>query len=543
MRTVVRRGRPRRSWGPVDKALACLVCLLLVAGGVALTVSLWPEECGEGLEAAGSPQECIGVTDEAFVFDEELKALIGDVAAENARVEQEWESPQNGRARIPYVRIALMMPYTEDATSAMTMSLIKHALAGAHLAQLRANADSGLQFQLLMANDGKDLNHWEPVVEQLAGMTGGESPLVAVLGYPSSTAATQHAADALSRKSIPSIGPVIFSTDMSSDYLFKNSASNEHLARALEQYLERRPGSEKGFLVWDSRKHDNYAVNLRGELTRRFGDAYGLRQRNSSYLGTIGDDAGIPKRFAPIAQKICLTEVDTVFYAGRDRDLPGLISQLAGQANCDHEQKMRIMKVGVGLDPALTTQETTEDLREARITLVNAADVHPRWWKQQGARQPPGFAGFHELFRQRSPEWDLGPKPLDDGYTVMYHDAFTAAAQASDASYFAANDGTEDQKQPVMPSKHDVYNTLVNMSVLGTEDGSDCVNCVRGASGTFGFDADPSTDKWAVCKPVPIVRYPAGDAPGGKPGGEHDGERAEDELYRTHQDVFGGGCF
>lgn len=530
MRLLTRR---RRSLGPIDKAVIGLLCLVLVAGGVVLTVSLWPEKCGEGLEEVGPAGECIGVTDKAFVFDEDLEALIHDVAEENARVEQEWKSPEDGKARVPYVKIALMMPFTEDSSSAMTMELIRHALAGAHLAQLRANQDSDLQYQLLLANDGKDLNHWDPVVKQLAGMTDDESPLVAVVGWPSSTPATQLAADALSKAHIPSVGPVIFSTDMSSEYLFKNSASNEHLVLALDQYLEKNPGSGEGFLVWDSRKHDNYSINLREEYKRRFGEEYGLRQRNSSYLGTIGDDVGIPRRFRPVAQAICLTEADTVFYAGRDRDLPSLISQLAGQANCDHEQEIRIMKVGVGLDPALTTPEVTEDLREARITLVNAADVHPRWWRQNTSRhEPPGFDGFHETFLRYGGAWDLGAKPLDDGYTIMYHDAFQAAAQASDESFSAANEKAGDQPQPDMPSSRDVYRTLVNMSVLATKDGSDCVACVSGASGTFGFDAEPSTDKWAVCKPVPVVLYP-----------ERSGrDRSGGDLYRTHQDVFGGRC-
>lgn len=535
MRTLM---RPRRSWGALDKAVAGLLCLLLLGGGAVLTVSLLPEEpkkppkCGEDLQQIGSAKECIGVTDEAFIFDKDLKVLIRDVAGENARVEQEWRAPKDGRPQIPYVKIALMMPFTEDASSAMTMDLIKHALAGAHLAQLRANQDSDLQFKLLLANDGKDLNHWEPVVEELSGMTDDESPLVAVIGYPSSTPATQHAADALSKASIPSIGPVIFSTDMSSEYLFKNSASNEHLVLALDRYLEKHPGSGNGYLVWDSRKHDNYAINLREEFELRFGEEYGLRQRNSPYLGTTGEDQGIPKRFGPIAQEICLTEADTVFFAGRDRDLPSLVSKLAGQANCRPEREIRLVKVGVGLAPALTTKESTEDLREAGITLVNAADVHPRWWQDDGARRPPGFAGFHELFLEHSPEWALGPEPLDDGYTIMYHDAFLVASQASDASFTAAeNRETEGGEKSGMPSNHDVYQTIIGMNVLGTEDGTDCRDCVRGASGTFGFDDYTSTDKWPVCKPVPVVIYP--DMP--------DGARSDD-LYRTHQDVFDGQC-
>lgn len=516
----------------VYKAVIGVLCLSLVAG---LAVVWWtsrPEECGEGLEQTGPAGECVGVTEHAYVFDDGIKQLVTSVATENARVRGEWEVSGDAPPT-PYVRIALMMPYTFDATSALTMDLIKHALAGAHAAQLRANQGPGLQYQLLMANNGKDLDHWEPVVEQLAGLTGGESPLVAVMGYPNSVPATQDAAEALSKEKIPSISPVITSPDMSADRLFKAGASNEHLAQALEEHLARDGGAREGFLVWDSRKQDNYAQNLREVFMDHFGGAYGLRKRNGSYLGVIGEDAGIPQRFTPLAQKICLTGADTLFFAGRDRDLPALVTQLSEQPSCDHEKPLRIIKVGIGQHPVLTGEKITREMQEARITLVNAVDVDPRWW-EGGAEAPRGFAAFEEVFELLSEEAGLGAKPLDDGYAVMYHDSFTIAAQAADASFTAANEeGSTESDDYRMPTKNDVYHTIINMSVLGTKDGSDCVDCVRGASGTFGFDADPETDKWPVCKPVPVVEYPASAA------SRKEGDR---EPYRTHQDIFGGEC-
>lgn len=525
-----------RVWGRGDKAVAGLLSLLLLAGLFVLADTLLPEECGDGLEAVGEPRQCIGVTAGEHVFADQLKELIDSVKAENARVEEEWEN--KGGQKVPYVKVALMMPYTADPSSAMDKSLIKHALAGAHLAQLRANEDSNLQFQLLLANNGKELQQWEPVVEQLTGMTDDPSPLVAVMGYPSSTPATLAAADALSKAQIPSIGPVITSQDMSSEYLFKTSASNKHLARALEQYLAEHPGKGKGFLVWDSRETDNYAVNLKAVFEKRFGTEYGLRRRTASYVGTMGENLGIPVRFDPIAQEICINDVDTVFFAGRDHDLPALISELAGTANCADNRPIRIVKVGIGLDPGITDPPITEKMREAGIVTVGAADVHPRWWKKNEG-QPPGFSRFHDRYQEHAEDWELGEDALDDGYTIMYHDAFTVAAKAADESYTAAN--LDADKEFVMPSSHDIYNTIRNMSVP-SGDGTDCVNCVRGASGTFGFDAAPETDQWAVCKPVPVIVYPRpGGGPDGK-GGDRGGGKAPDGRYRTYQDLFGGQC-
>lgn len=539
-----------RVWLPVHKLIAAVVSLVVLAGVITIAVSLTGdgEPCGEGLRETGKAKECVGVSEGDHIFDEELAGVIRGIKAENDRVRDGWEDPEDGKARIPYVRIALMMPMTDDASSAMTVELIRNGLVGAYAAQLRANQDSGLRYQLLLANDGKDLDHWRPVVDQLAGMTRGDAPLVAVMGFSSSTPDTQQAADALSARKIPVVAPVITSADMSSEYLFKTSASNEHFALALERYLGAHPGSGKGFLVWDSRKQDNYSQNLREVLMGHFDEDYGLRKRNASYLGETGEDAGIPQRFSSIAQKICLTKADTVFFAGRDRDLPGLVSQLADQASCEHKKQIRIMKVGIGLDPVFTDAETTEKMRKARITTVGGSDIDPRWWRP-GTAQPPGFAAFHEVYEGLERKLKLDGKALDDGYTVMYYDAFTALAQAADESFTAANDGAGDEGgggddgggdgggAQRMPTKDDVYNTMINMNVLGTEDGTDCVNCIRGASGTFGFDADPATDKWPVCKPVPVIEYPAGKPVKG------DKEKGEDgQAYRTHEDIFDGGC-
>ncbi|MEK8143366.1 hypothetical protein NKH18_18205 [Streptomyces sp. M10(2022)] len=63
-----------------------------------------------------------------------------------------------------------------------------------------------------------------------------------------------------------------------------------------------------------------------------------------------GDEAGIPRRFSSAAQKICFSGADTVFFAGRDMDLPHLVKQLAATSTCDLSQPIRILKVGIGLD-------------------------------------------------------------------------------------------------------------------------------------------------------------------------------------------------
>jgi hypothetical protein len=534
-----------RALGPADKAVVLAVGVVLLVAVAFVVVRLLPEKCGGGLEAAGD--ECVGVTAGVLQGDPELEGLIRAVADENARVERSWTHPENGQASIPYVRIALMMPFTSDATSTMSTEQIARALAGAHAAQLRANAQAGPRYQLLLANDGKDLEHWEPVVDRLAGMTDDEAPLVGVFGMPSSTPDTLAAAKALSAHRIPAIGPILTSTTMEAGYLFKTSPSNELFAEALREYLDKNPGNGTGFLVSDRRERDSYTADLREVFLAHFGKEYGLKQRQASYLGLTGDDEGVPQRFSDAARSICLTEADTVFFAGRDHDLPHLVDRLANEPSCDHGKPTRILKVGIGMDPESTTTDITEQLRQARVTLVDAASVDTRSWAGN-EKLPAGPRGFLKQFEKlraklrndpaHKQPW--GNKPLDDGYAVMYYDAFTVLSQATGRAYDDINgerEGKEGEAEtsgaPILPRHDDVYNTVINMNILGTQSGASCVNCVRGASGTFGFDDSPDTRKWAVCKPVPVIEYP-------EPASGVKTKAAG--MYRSYEDIFNGTC-
>lgn len=521
-------------WGPADKAIAAVVGLALLAGLFGLYVVLRPDACDAGLQKKGG--ECVGVTEYAFDADPEIAGLIQAVAKENARVKKGWEDPGD-KSPIPYVRIALMMPFTADATSAMTMEQIKLSLAGAHAAQLQANANSGPYYQLLLANDGKDLDKWSPVVDKLSTMVDKQSPLVGAIGMPSSTSETLKAIKYLTEKQIPSIGPVITSSDMNAKYFFKTSPSNDLFAQALKSYLKEIPGESRGFLVFDNRDQDVYSNNLRQVFDDTFGKEYGLVTRRASFMGVTGDEAGIPRRFSSAAQGICATHADTVFFAGRDMDLPQLVRQLAAQPSCEHDQPVRILKVGIGLDPPLTTPELTRQMKKAKITLVAAASVDPQWWKPEQHRLwSDALTGFLERFRMLEGEPKPDEKPLDDGYAIMYHDAFTVVSRAVDQTYDDVNDNDrKSSAKAVMPSKDDVYNTMINMSIQDKADGrSSCVNCIRGASGTFGFDNSQSTQRWPVCKPVPVIEYPA-------PSG---GKTRKNPLtpFRTYEDHYSNGC-
>ncbi|MFH8791469.1 ABC transporter substrate-binding protein [Streptomyces sp. NPDC017941] len=522
----------RNGFGPLDKAVAVLVPLVLIAVGVVVYLATRPGDCAGGLERRDG--ECVGVTGEVFEANDDIEALVEAVADENARVAKAWSAPKQGETPMPYGRIALMMPFTSDDSSAMTADMIRRALAGAHAAQLRANSSGGPHYQLLMAPDGKDLDEWRPVVDDLEELTDDrQTPLVGVMGLPSSTPETRDAMRALSERRIATVGPVITSADMNAPYFFKTSPNNDLLVDALDQYLKKNKGRGKGFLVFDSRPDDVYSRNLHRLLEKKFGAKYGLRKRSASFLGSTGPVAGIPQRFQSAAQKICVTDSDTVFFAGRDQDLPALVKRLSQEPSCDRDNPVRILKVGIGLEPTLTTDELTAMLRETRTTLVAAASVTPEWWRTKNGA-PVGLGGFLSVFEKMRKPYDLGAKPLDDGYAIMYHDAFMLLANAFDRSYSEANEGTDGSTgtpSPVRtPTKDDVYNTLIDASIVDTGESTRCIGCLQGAAGTYGFEKSSDTDQWPVCKPVPVIEHPA--AKHRRPG----------TTYRTFAKTFRHPC-
>lgn len=504
---------PPKEWGPLEWLVTAVVVMALVAGGITWGNSR-PGPCGDGLEEIAG--ECVGVVDHAFDADEKTRSLIEAVADENARVKQDWENPSGNKARIPYVRIALMMPFTSDEASAMTGDMIRRALAGAFAAQLEANSASGPHYQLLFAPDGKDLSQWKPVVDRLAELARDtEAPLVGVTGIPSSTTETRKAVAELTRRGIPTVGPVITAASMNFRYFFKTSPNNDQFAQALTRYLDRYPQKEKGLLLWDSREGDVYSKNLREVFERYFGKTYDLKNHNSHYIGSSGDDQGIPRRFADAVARICRDKADTVFFAGRDQDLPAFINRLANEGGCDRSGKLRILKVGIGLEPTLTSDDIKGSLRRANATIVDASAYDPDWAKG-GAEAPSGFAPFHARFNKLKEEHKLGSKPLADGYAAMYYDGFALLVSAVDRTY------SEIDKGGSLPTTKDMYSTLT----ISTISGGECTGCLVGAGGTYGFTGPGENDQWAVCKPVPIVEFPSAARSDGK-------EKLP--LYRTYR--------
>ncbi|MEU0473351.1 ABC transporter substrate-binding protein [Streptomyces olivaceus] len=471
-------------------------------------------------------QECIGVTAEAYSFDSDLGDILG-------RIEDENEAARTSGK--PVVSVAVVMPYTAQSPgAAMSQELIQHSLQGAYVAQQAHNhgpATGDTAVQLLFANVGEDLSHWETVTDALAARRGGDAPVVAAIGFPNSDDATLAAVrEGLRPARIPAVSAVLSSRDMEDPYLFKVSPSTDQFVDALQRYVSANEVDRKNaFMIADDRD-DNYVYNLREAFRIEFGEQYGINpdeveRPTETYTGIKGPDQGTPQIFRRAVAAMCAVDAHTVFLAGRDADLPPFLETIDRTSSCNQgsdADPLRILRVSTGRAPETESDEMRRIAESNNIEIVTAVAVDaPRW--RDGAdgdeQVPTAFARFAASYDQHFDEnSDTGA--LDDGYAVMYHDALTAVGTA----VAAARDNEIDAV-----THNDVYDELRR----GSPREHCAATCVQGASGVFTFadesagaEAGEGSERvdglWPVCKPVPMVTFPVE-------------RRDKSPLYRTYQ--------
>ncbi|GAB7106790.1 hypothetical protein JCM4814A_51040 [Streptomyces phaeofaciens JCM 4814] len=432
--------------------------------------------CAGGLTRTGS--ECVGVADPvvpAGTFGPELSGIVGKIAQENRRVAEESARDK----RKPFVKVALVMPYSANDSSPMAWQAIRESLDGAYTAQCRANGCPGLKsrkatglpggvpgVQLLLANEGSEQQHWKAVADRLATMTTGSHPVVAAAGLGVSLPETQRLADRLSALKIPAVGGPLTATSLESPYLFKTSPSNlEHIS-AVRKHLEGTNGGEqRGFLVYDT-NDDLYVQTLRDAFDQEFKDAIG--KRRTGYVGSTKDHV-VPKLFGQAVQNICYSKSELVFYAGRDNDFPDFVKALADRGLCSQAagdlRPITVVTCWSGRSAFSGNPARVTDLVRDRITVVDVSVLSPETWKK-GTDNPPGFDSFRSGFE----ELGFTDKELGDGYAIMNHDAVLTVAWAAES--FANQSGG------AVPGPQDMYNQIINLHAS---------NWVAAASGNLEF--------------------------------------------------------
>ena len=478
--------RPRRyRW----VALVVVGLVLVIAAGVGVNTMV--HACGGlGSGVTEIDGECVGVTDGSYVFEEAYREVQERIAAENKRVDDIVNDPEQNPNRA--VTVALLNPMTVTETSAFTLDEVRNQLEGVYTAQYRANhsrfvEDPDPLIRLMLANEGSNQEQWQPVVDQLVEMKDADAPLNAVVGLGNSLRLTELAAKKLSvEHGIPTIGAIVTADQLNSTNIpgfVRVTPSNQDYVRSLRAYLQRRPELDSAILVYDSNsgaRGDIFVKSLRDDLTREFGDL--IQFADPSFVGKLIPSDASPSLFAGITTNICAVMPKVVFFAGRKADLRDFLNSL-GSRTC---RDTPLTVVTVDADPNVFGGDVA--LRNQKITVVYADATDPRGWVAGAADETPqNFPEFQQAFE------DLGfpVEHLDDGGAISYHDAVLTAVKAS---RIAA------RQRLGPPGAADVRLQLLNLNTAFP---------VPGASGTLSFGDRNVRPGDPAGKPVPVLEVPA----------------------------------
>lgn len=486
-----------------------VVLLVLAAGGygvhvlverhqqrVATQALLCPGLTGTGGPGFGLSMvhgECIGWTSEQdYAFSPQIRDVTSKIIQQNRMVAQRGTR---------YARVAVLMPMTGDDTTVMTGPSILNGLLGVYAAQARANdpdvhtlGSGSLAFQVVLANEGRSADQWPRVIDQLAPMTGGEHPLVAVTGLGSSVPSTKAAAEALSERGIPAVGAVLTATDMTARALFNVSPSNVQYMAALRAYVDEHPELVSGFLLRDS-KDDNYLNTLYDATMNEFGSRFQLASKHLAFTGSRDAGGAVPDLFTRAADEIlCTDRTDILFFSGRSRDLAGLIKVLAANTGCVRDKPLVIATGSTGLGSLDTDADLVQQMRRARISVVDASSTDYRAWAA-GTNAPAGYREFHDYYGR---VLHLPEAALADGYVIMHHDALLTAVWTARRLY-EENNGD--------------LRTLAPQNFRDRISGLHGTSAVPAASGQLSFDDLPQSQGRPHGKPVPLIEIPAPATP------------------------------
>ncbi|MFI9243588.1 ABC transporter substrate-binding protein [Streptomyces sp. NPDC053086] len=399
-----------------------LITAALVAGGLfGWTFLQRPDTCTGGIERIGG--ECIGVNGSGYDFGTpEISAVARAIGQENKRIEGQ-----------PHVTVAMMMPFQSD--KAALRRQMRSDLQGAYLGQLQANEGEGEppKIRLVLANPGRDYAQQSKVVDTLLRMAASSKDrLRAVTGFNLSLDATEKAVGRLTENKIPVLASRItgdrIANEDGADGMAKSRfpglariiPTNHDVAQALADFNgDRGRENRRTVLVYDSRP-DSYDESLAKAFS-------GIEEKGPpgpaamSFASPAIDEAGSTgNQFTQIANNICDTQADTVYFAGRTLHLRLFALKLA-QVGCEK----RHYTVISGSDAASLRQNLTakdwEQLRgadgRAKVTVQYAAPAHPDAWSTELTAWHKKWRASHdrEPTRDELPQYLTEPKAaLDD---------------------------------------------------------------------------------------------------------------------------------
>jgi ABC-type branched-subunit amino acid transport system substrate-binding protein len=455
-------------------AIAVALVLLVGAGVGGWRAATYLESrCGgddfrgvDGVQRAATG-ECVGVTDGQVIFSEDLRSVEQRIEMENNRVHG------GGQA---YVSIAYLTPMTLTASDADTPESLRHELEGAYTALYRENNTRGPgytpQLRLLLANDGSGGAQWSVAVDDIEQRQKSSDHLVAVAGLGPSFDTTWLAIRSLSTAGIAMMGATMTANDLISPKdLARVSPTNTDEANALVNYTRGRSGVHTALIIQSTDSSDRYAQTL-GTGFQEFQDHthYSLvGQRIQQY-----EPERAASDFGQIMANICAAHPDVLFFAGRGRELPALLSALSSRPCPDTP-----INIITGDDAStMPVDEVVTTALGRGVTLTYATLAHPMEWDTPLAPsgQANNYRDFSDQYRKL-----FGTEPLDDGQAIMAYDAVLAVSTA--VHHIARSNMT--------PGDVAGEWKLLNQS-----------NSVPGASGLIGFKNDGTPEN----KAIPLVQ-------------------------------------
>lgn len=491
-------------WKVVTRVL-CVLVLVVAVGAVYVSVT-GPDYCMHGgattVVHEGPANECVGITDGAFVFDPSLEATEKQIRQENKRIT--GEHPKG------YVSVVLLLPISSTSGSIMSMSNALEQLRGAYTAQYRANRGNvegnTPYIQLLIGSDGFQADQG-PTAVKIIEKARPARHIAAVAGLGVSLDTTKQVALTLTKHQIPVIGATVTSDsfDNIKNFVRVSPANKEGTTAALD-YVKSK--FTRAVLVEDENGGDIYDTSLADGFSRFADDDHTIVDKQT-YDTTRRDHASSVeqsrKSAEVVANVISLMHTDicdaepepgdkhkspaVVLFAGRGRDLAELVNSLS-QACLD--KQITIMS-GDDVTNLLLSTSLRRSLADTRhIAVYYSGVANPGEWPARpagpgtvAAQGQQGFKPFNDAFQHLFQ--GTGPS-LNDGNTMMAYDAVLTAVSA------------------IRLTRQDRPTSDMVADTLGALHGA---HTVLGASGPLQFIADNRTSAVGsnpVGKVIPILR-------------------------------------
>ena len=232
---------------------------------------------------------------------------------------------------------------------------------------------------------------------------------------------------------------------------------------------------------------DNYVRTLREAFEKQFEPF--IHGRLKGFIGSLGTRNAKAAVFDAIKNTVCASRVDMVLYAGRDRDLPILIDQLAARRECYRRPPVDPLVILTGSTGLNIDKSVEQKMIDGRITLIDASSSDAVTWLT-GAAAPAGFKPFHTEFIKAFPATDLL-----DGYALGHHDAVALVVEA-------IRNFAEQSPGSVVGGK-DLHNQIINLN--------EAENPFQAAGGDLTFDNQ--IGRWPHGKKIALIQVPAGRSP------------------------------